>query len=533
MICWMQRRVAGLTRFAGRRPARLVALVAAGACAAPLLAGCAAKPAPAAPPPPLVGVVESRRMTVPVVSSPNGTTRALEQVTLRARVRGFLTERHFDEGAMVKKGQLLLVIDEEPYKIALETAQAKVSEVEAAVQKAEQSRNREVATAQLALDEAQLVLAQVEERRSQSLLRRNAGTREDLDKTEADRKKFEAQVEADRASRDQANADYKVAILSAKAQLAAAKASVRDAELNLSYCRMVAPIDGRIGLALVKVGNLVGPGQEGGSYTELATIQQLDPMGVDIRISSRYLDRATRLTAQNLKVGLSRPGLEGDQDHPYPGELFFIDNTVDETTGTFLGRARVPNPQGTLLPGEYVKLRVEVDRIEGAVVVPAQAVMETDAGPTVYLVDKDSKVAVQRVAAEQSYEGLRVLTKGLEPGAKVIVEGIQLVRPGMPVKFETATLVRPASDDAAKAAAAGPAEKSTAVAPAAARARAEERPDAPLTPGGDRSAVVTSQKVEQPRAADTATPAANPTPADAATPNATPTAPAAAPATPR
>ena len=469
--------------------------------------GCGKPPAPPAPPAPLVGVVESRQMTVPVVSTPNGTTRALEQVTLRARVRGFLTERHFEEGATVKKGQLLLVIDEEPYKIALESAQAKVSESDAAVRKAEQSRGREVASAQLALDEAQLFLAQVEEKRSQSLLRRNAGTREDLDKTEADRKKYEAQVEADKANRDQAKADYEVAILSAKAQLAAAKANVRDAELNLGYCRMVAPIDGRIGQALVKVGNLVGPGQEGGSYTELATIQQLDPMGVDIRISSRYLDRATALTARNLKVGLSRPGLEGDQEHPYEGELFFVDNTVDETTGTFLGKARVPNPHGTLLPGEYIKLRVEVDRIKDAVVVPAQAVMETDNGPTVYYVDQDKKVAVQRVVAEQSYEGLRVLRKGLAPGVGVIVEGLQMIRPGMPVRVETATLVQPVSrEGVAQEATTQTPEKSAQTAPDAARAKSEREPTSLPKPGGDRSAVVSSQRAERPAAAETATP---------------------------
>ena len=494
------------------------------ALVAPLAAGCRAKTAPAAPPPPLVGVVESRQMTVPVVATPNGTTRALEQVTLRARVRGFLTERHFEEGATVKKGQILLVIDEVPYKIALESAQARVSESEASVRKAEQSRGREVATAQLALDEAQLFLGQIEERRSRSLLTRNAGTREDLDKNEADRKKYEAQVAADRANRDQSVADYDVAILSAKAQLAAAKASARDAELNLSYCRMEAPINGRIGEAKIKVGNLVGPGQEGGSFTELATIQQLDPMGVDIRISSRYLDRATLLTRQNLKVRLSRPGLDGDQDHPYEGELFFIDNTVDETTSTFLGKARVPNPKGTLLPGEYVKLRVEVDRIKDAVVVPAQAVMETDSGPTVYFVDKDKKVAVQRVVAEQTYEGLRVLTRGLDPGVSVIVEGLQMIRPGMPVRTETATLVQPVSRDAV-ARVPDPQQPAPGAkaAPDAARAAAERTPAGSPRPGGDRSAVVSAQKAEQPRAADTATPATSdaistPAPASPAAP---------------
>ena len=413
-----------------------------------ILGGCAKPVAPPKPPPPMVGVVASKRMSVPVMAYPVGTTRALEQVTIRARVQGFLTEQHFDEGAMVKKGDLLLVIDEEPYKIALESAQAKQAEMEASVRKAEQSRTREVAAAQLALNQAQLFLYQIEERRSRSLLNRNAGTREDLDKSEADRKRIEAQVEADKASLEQAKSDYEVAILSTKAQLAATRASVRDAELNLGYCRMYAPIDGRIGEAKADVGNLVGPGQTGGTYSELATIQQLDPMGVDIRISSRFLERATRLVKNGIKVSLTRPGLDGDQDHPYDGELFFIDNMVDETTSTFLGKARVPNPQGALLPGEYIKMKVQVDQLIDAVVVPEQAVMETDGGPVVYEVDKDSKVAIQKVSAEQSYEGLRVLTKGLEPGVSVIVEGLQMIRPGMPVKTEKATLPQPIRQEA-------------------------------------------------------------------------------------
>ena len=154
-----------------------------------------------------------------------------------------------------------------------------------------------------------------------------------------------------------------MAIARPRPRSTAARAAVRDAELNLGYCRMFAPIDGRIGEAKVKVGNLVGPTSAGGGdFTELATIQQLDPMGVDVRLSSRYLDRATRLIRQGLTVRLFRPGLEGDQEHPYEGECYFIDNTVDQTTSTFLVKAEVPNPAGTLLPGEYVKLRMVVDR---------------------------------------------------------------------------------------------------------------------------------------------------------------------------
>ncbi len=407
------------------------------------LSGCQPTAAKAPPPPLTVGVVESRRMNVPIEVAPNGTTRALESVTVRARVRGFLTERHFEEGALVKKGQLLLVIDEEPYKVALQSAKARQAEAEAALKKAEESKEPQVAASQLELDRAQMLLAQIQERRSRALVARNAGPAEDLDKAEADRKRWDSQVEADRAHLAQVKADYAVDIASGQAQVSAAKAAVRDAELNLGYCRMYAPIEGRIGEARVKVGNLVGPDQSGGgAFTELATIQQLDPMGVDVRISSRDLDRITALNEHGLPVRLVRPGPDGPQEHPFEGQGYFIDNYVDETTSTFLLKARIPNPGGKLLPGEYVKVRMVMERLENAVVVPAPSVVESDTGTVVHIVDNEGKVAIRRVVAGQTHDGLRVITKGLDPGTQVIVDGLQMIRPGLPVKTEPAALTR-------------------------------------------------------------------------------------------
>jgi membrane fusion protein (multidrug efflux system) len=386
-------------------------------------------------------------MSVPVEVTQNGTTRALESVTIRARVRGFLTERHFAEGAMVKKGQLLLVIDEEPYQVALRSAKARQAEAEASLRKAEESKGREVSASQLELDRAQLLLAQIQEKRSRALVSRNAGSAEDLDKAEADRRRWEAQVEADRAHLAQAKADYEVGIASARAQVSAAGAAVRDAELNLGYCRMYAPLDGRIGEARVKVGNLVGPDPAGGgAMTDLATIQQLDPMGVDLRLSSRDLDRTTALIERGLAVRLTRPGPSGLQEYPHEGQCFFIDNVVDETTSTFLAKVRIPNPGGKLLPGDYVKVRMVVDRLEDAVVVPAPSVVESDAGTIVHVVGEDGKVAVRRVVAGQAHEGLRVISKGLDPGVPVIVDGLQMIRPGLPVKTEPAVLTRREAD---------------------------------------------------------------------------------------
>jgi membrane fusion protein (multidrug efflux system) len=437
-------------RFFDLVPMRVARFVVGGSVAALVLltlSGCQKPAAKGALPPPTVGVIESRRMSVPIEVAPNGTTRALEDVTIRARVRGFLTERHFAEGATVKKGQLLLVIDEEPYKIALQSARARQAEADASLKKAEESKGREVAAAQLELDRAQLFLAQIQERRNRALVSRSAGSAEELDKTEADRRRWESQVQADHAQLAQAKADYEIGIASAHAQVSAAKAAVRDAELNLGYCRMYAPLEGRIGEARVKVGNLVGPDSGGGgAFTDLATIQQLDPMGVDLRLSSRDLDRTTALIEGGLAVRLIRPGPAGPQEHPYEGRCFFIDNIVDQTTSTFLAKARIPNPGGKLLPGEYVKVRMVVERLENAVVVPALSVVESDSGTIVHVVDAQGKVAVRRVVAGQAYEGLRVITKGLDAGASVIVDGLQMIRPGLPVKTEPAVLSRRATD---------------------------------------------------------------------------------------
>ena len=275
-------------------------------------------------------------------------------------------------------------------------------------------------------------------------MKRNATSVEDVQRKQAIRKTDAAQVEADQASLEQAKADYETNILAAQAEVDGAKARVHDAEIDLSYCRMSSPIDGRVGLAEVKVGNLVGPAAGGGGtdYTELAVVRQLDPMGVDIPVASRYLDRVARLIASGLPVEVFRPGLEGEEARRFPGKATVIDNTIDPTTSTFLIRAEVANPEKTILPGEYVKVNAKVGEARDAIVVPEQAVVETQAGPTVYTVDPQGKVAVAPVRATFTHEGLRVLESGLQPGQQVIVEGLQLVRTGMTVK------TRPASPDA-------------------------------------------------------------------------------------
>jgi RND family efflux transporter MFP subunit len=390
----------------------------------------------------VVSVVEARQMTVPVMAEPIGTTTALQEISIRARVRGFLKEIHFKEGSDVKSGQLLFVIDEAPFKSKLDEAQAALQQAEAALKKARDSKAREVAAAQVDVGKSMLSLSEVEERREELLYKRNASSIEEVQRKQALHQKDAAQVQAELASLDQAKADFDTNILAATADVAGAKAKVADAQIDLGYCRMFSPIDGRIGLAQVKLGNLVGPATGGGSgdYTELAVIRQLDPMGVDMTASTRYLDRIARLIGQGLPVEVFRPGIEGDETLRFHGKVTFIDNTIDPTTSTFKVRAEVANSAKTMLPGEYVKANARVGEVRDAIVVPEQSVIETQAGPTVYTVDKQGKVVVVAVKASFAYQGLRVLESGLQPGQEVIVEGMQLARAGMTVKTRPAAL---------------------------------------------------------------------------------------------
>ena len=322
-----------------------------------VVAGCTATATPArVPPPATVTVVESKRMTVPIIVNPIGTTRALEEVTIRARVKGFLTKQHFQYGTNVKKGHLLLVIDDEPFKVQVDQAKAQLEGATASLEKAQSSKSVEISKASLAVDQAQFRLDEVEERRERILLARKAASQEDYDQAEAQKKKSAAKVEADQASLDQTEADYKIDIATAQADVDKAQAALEDARINLGYCKMFAPIDGRIGELKVKVGNLVGDA----GATELVTIQQLDPMGLDLHPPARYLPEATALLPTGVAVDLT---VEGERRHPHVGKAIFIDNLVDEQTSTFLLRAEVDNPMGTVLPGEYIRATMTVGRV--------------------------------------------------------------------------------------------------------------------------------------------------------------------------
>jgi RND family efflux transporter MFP subunit len=395
------------------------------------------------PPPPTVTVVRAEQRDVPIVVTGIGTTRALKEVTLRARVAGFLKEGPpslFQEGSNVKAGQLLFVIDEEPFQAAVASARATLEEAQATLRQAENSQAVAIARAQLLVSQAALTLAQIQESRARRLLERVSITRDEYDEKKAALQQAEADVQTRKADLDQARVDYESKIALSRAEVAKARADLTNAQLNLGYCRMTSPIDGRIGEARIKLGNYVGAYTGGDPESNsLASVQQLDPMGVDFRPSSRHLPTITVLVKAGLTVNLL---VQGDRPFPHEGKLIFLDNEVEPTTSTFLLRASVPNPEETLLPGDYVKVNTAIGEYQGAITVPERSVIQGQAGPSVFVVDAEDTVVPRPVKPVDIYEGLRVLEAGLEPGSRVIVDGLQLVRAGMKVRVEEISMDR-------------------------------------------------------------------------------------------
>ena len=388
------------------------------------------------PPPPEVTVATPSTRDVTNYIEVTGTTQPVLSVDIRARVKGFLKERHFKEGSIVEKGQLLLVIDEVPFQVQLEQAKTRRAEAEANLKKARQSRSREVARAQLALDESQLKLAQIDENRQHNLFSKNAGTREEMDRTEANRKKNEAQVDATRASLDQAEADYETNILGAEANAGAARTAVRNAEIELGYCRMYSPIDGRISRNNLSVGNLVGDG----SSSLLATIVTIDPIYAYMNVSEYDLLRYRSTTGSPGQPGVDASPMamelgladEGDR-YPHRGEADYQDPSVDAGTGTIRVRGVFPNHDRSILPGFFVRIRVPLDRKKDALLVPDRALGIDQTGTYLLVVNKDDVVEYRPVKAGVLQDGLRVVEGAIGPKDLVVVDGLLRARPKLKV----------------------------------------------------------------------------------------------------
>lgn len=404
------------------------------------MTGCSEK-APAAKPPaptPTVVVSKAIAMDVPIERFENGVTLAPEKVEVRARVRGFIASRNFKEGEDVKKDQLLFVIEEGPFKAAVEIAQAAVSDAEVNLELAVKGVKAQTAKSQLERDEAALEQARLEVNRYTELVKGNAAPQQQLDQRVAREKELSANVSAAKATLSQVELTQKSDSQSGAARVAAAKAELALRQLDLSYCRITAPFDGRIGTSSVSIGALVG----GPGDVPLATILQVDPLEVSFKLDGKLLPRIQKRMAEikNLQVEISTGK---DYIHPHRGLVTLIDNAVDPDTSTFTARATVPNTEKTILPGLFVKTRIFIGVNQGAILLPERAVTFGTRGSTVYVVADDKKVKAVTVQTGLAYGDLIVIESGVAPGDSVVVEGGQFIRPGMTVETTEAPIELP------------------------------------------------------------------------------------------
>ncbi len=395
-----------------------------------LLVGCGQQNQYFEPPPPEVTVATPTQQDVTRYLEITGTAQPVVSVDIRARVRGFLKERHFEEGSLVREGQLLLVIDEEPFQLQLDQAKARYAESQTALQKAEQSRARELARAKLALDEAVLFQAESNENRLRKLISGRTVTQDEYERAEAQRKQAAAQVESSKASQAQAEADFETNILAARASLAAARTAMRNAEIELGYCRMTAPVNGRITEVNYDVGNLVGDGQA----SLLATIVQIDPIHVYMTLSEsdflKYQQGLAGRDAKSFPVGMT---LDGEEGYPHQGFVDYHDPAIDSGTGTIRIRAQFPNAQAMILPGTFARLRVPIDETQDALLVPERALGTDQSGQYLLVVGADDTVQYRGVRLGARVNELRVVEGEIKPGDRVVVEGLLRARPNMKV----------------------------------------------------------------------------------------------------
>ena len=361
--------------------AALLALLLSACGDRPEEAAAAAAVSPAAP---TVMVTPVARENVTRSAEFLGRIEAIDKVDLLARVTGFLEERRFKEGQEVNQGDLLFVIERDPYEAVVAQRQAEVASAEAEVINTE----------------AQL-------RRAEQLVKRG-----NIPEAEVDERRAAYQV--------------------ARAKVLEAQAALRAAELDLGYTEIYAPVTGKIGRAAYSVGNLVGP-----DSGVLATIVSQDPMYVTFPVSAALILEVQResptgqLDPSGVVVRLRLPG---GSSYGHPGRIDFLSNQVDRGTDTLTSRAVVPNPERVLVDGQFVNVRAEdTARPETALVVPQAAVQYDQAGSYVLVVGADETVEARRVVLGAQQDTGMVVENGLREGERIIVEGIQKVRPGMQV----------------------------------------------------------------------------------------------------
>ncbi len=404
-----------------------------------IVAGRSNKPAQAAPRPPDVEVVRVEQKDVPVYSEWIGTTEGMVNADIKAQVTGYLLRQDYQEGSFVKKGQLLFEIDPRPFQALVNQAKGDLAKSESQVQQAVTQLDQ--ALAQLAQANSQLMQAEANQRKTQldvnkyrPLLEQKAVTQQEFDNADQANDAARAQVEVVKSQIKAATAGVgtaKAAIIAAKAQVESSQAAVRTAELNLSFTRIVSPIDGIAGIAQAQVGNLIST-----TSAPLTTVSTVDPIKVFFTLSEQQYLNFTKRNLIEARRGASVVQIELELTlsdgtaYPEKGSFFFADRQVDQKTGAIRMAGIFPNPGNVLRPGQYGRVRAVTGTKPAALLVPQRAVSELQGSYQVAVVGADNKVEMRTVKVGERSGSQWVIEDGLKAGETVVVEGTQKIKPG-------------------------------------------------------------------------------------------------------
>lgn len=382
-------------------------------------------------PPPPVSVLEVQAQDVPIYGQYAAQTFARDLVEVRGRVDGFIEKRLFQVGADVRAGQVLYQLDLRPYAADVDKAKGDVAQSEANLEFAKKQVALIQAQANLAQAKANLVKAEQDVDRLRPLVSQDAAAKQDLDNAMAALDANKANVAALTANVEQTRLQARTNIDAAAAQVASNKALLHTAELNLGYATITAPIAGRIGDSLIEVGGLVSKT----ATQPLTTIVPLDPIWVRFKVSEAEYLAYEKSKERQSSVGTPiRLVLADDSMFPHQGQIRNTVNQVDLKTGTLEVQGTFPNPEHSLLPGQFGRVRLLTREAKNVIVVPQRAVQELQSMQSVFTVGPDGKAQARNiVTGDRTGEGW-IVTQGLKPGDKVIVEGVQKVRPGAPVQ---------------------------------------------------------------------------------------------------
>ena len=371
-------------------------------CCSLLLFACGEqKKAPPAPPPE-VSVVETKAADVPLFLEFVGTTAGVKDITIRARVEGFLEGMHFKEGSVVKKGDLLYTLESQPFEEKVATRMSNVAEVKTNLAKNKGDLDR-----------------------YEPLAKINAVSKSDLDAVQA---AYDASLSS----------------------LEAANANLRAVKIELSYTKIHSPIDGIIGKTQAKVGDFVGKDP---SPVILNTVSQVDTILVTFYITETQYLEFTRYKARTGPA--ERADDESDKFelilvdgslYGHKGRLDFVDREVDTTTGAMLVQASFPNPEELLRPGQFTKVRIRIRVVKDAILIPQRSVMEIQGLHSVFVVDANNTVQSRDIQVGDKVGSFWLITEGLKPGEKVVYEGLQRVKDGATVEA-TVAQIEPTTQD--------------------------------------------------------------------------------------